>query len=155
VDAVGTQGGLRNVDAMAAGCVFCDVIDGSAEAHEVWRDEVAVAFLDRSPLFLGHTLVVPTRHVVTLPDLTVDEVGPLFERVRLIAAVMPSALDAAGTFVANNNVVSQSVAHLHVHVVPRRKGDGLRGFFWPRQRYAAGEAEAIASRLRDALAAGV
>lgn len=133
-------------------CVFCDVIEGRAEAFEVWRDDVAVAFLDRSPVFPGHTLVVPRRHVVTLPDLEPDEVGPLFERVRMLAAVMPDALDAHGTFVANNNIVSQSVAHLHVHVVPRRRKDGLRGFFWPRQKYAAGEADAIAQRLRGALA---
>jgi histidine triad (HIT) family protein len=128
------------------------VIEGRTEAHEVWRDEVVVAFLDRSPLFPGHTLVVPRRHVVTLPDLSPDDVGPFFERVRTIAAVMPTALDAHGTFVANNNVVSQSVAHLHVHVVPRRRKDGLRGFFWPRQKYADGEATEVAARLRDALA---
>lgn len=136
-----------------AACAFCSVVRGDAEAHVVWRDEVAVAFLDRSPLFPGHTLVVPTRHLLTIPDLTVDEVGPYFERVRAIATVMPAALGAQGTFVAANNVVSQSVAHLHVHVVPRTKGDGLRGFFWPRQRYAAGEAERVAETLRDALAA--
>ena len=134
-------------------CVFCDVIEGRAQAHEVWRDDVVVAFLDRSPVFPGHTLVVPRRHVVTLPDLSPDDVGPFFERVRTIAAVMPTALDAHGTFVANNNVVSQSVAHLHVHVVPRRRKDGLRGFFWPRQKYADGEATEVAARLRDALAA--
>ena len=134
-------------------CVFCDVIEGRTEAHEVWRDDVVVAFLDRSPVFPGHTLVVPRRHVVTLPDLSPDDVGPFFERVRKIAAVMPTALDAHGTFVAINNVVSQSVAHLHVHVVPRRRKDGLRGFFWPRQKYADGEATEVAARLRDALAA--
>jgi histidine triad (HIT) family protein len=134
-------------------CVFCDVIEGRTQAHEVWRDDVVVAFLDRSPVFPGHTLVVPRRHVVTLPDLPPDDVGPFFERVRTIAAVMPTALDAHGTFVANNNVVSQSVAHLHVHVVPRRRKDGLRGFFWPRQKYADGEATEVAARLREALAA--
>ncbi len=139
---------------MSAGCVFCDVVAGRSSAHEVWRDDVAVAFLDRSPLFRGHTLVVPVRHVVTLPELEPDEVGPYFERVRRIAAAMPEAYDAGGTFVANNNVVSQSVAHLHVHVVPRTRGDGLRGFFWPRQRYADGEAEQYAARLRHALTTG-
>ena len=133
--------------------MFCDIVRGSTEADVVWRDDVAVAFLDRSPLFHGHTLVVPLRHVLTLPDLDVAEVGPFFERVRLIAAAMPSALGAQGTFVANNNVVSQSVAHLHVHVVPRTRGDGLRGFFWPRQRYADGEAASIAEVLRRELAA--
>lgn len=114
-------------------------------------DDVCVAFLDRAPLFHGHTLVVPRRHVVTLPELAPDEVGPLFERVRRIAAAMPSALGCQGTFVAVNNIVSQSVAHLHVHVVPRTKGDGLRGFFWPRTRYAEGEAAAVAAALRDAV----
>jgi histidine triad (HIT) family protein len=142
---------LPNVLAMAAGCVFCDIVDATVPADEVWRDDVAVAFLDRSPLFRGHTLVVPVRHVVTLADLEPEEVGPYFRRVRAIAAAMPSAFGAGGTFVANNNVVSQSVAHLHVHVVPRTKGDGMRGFFWPRQKYAEGEAADHARRLRDAL----
>ena len=114
----------------------------------------AVAFLDRSPLFAGHTLVVPRRHVVTLADLDPAELGPYFERVQRIAAAVPVAVDAQGTFVANNNVVSQSVAHLHVHVVPRTKGDGLRGFFWPRRKYATGEAAAVAAALRAALDAG-
>lgn len=138
--------------ALNESCVFCQIVAGRADADEVWRDDVAVAFLDRSPLFAGHTLVVPTDHIVTLPEL--PDVGPFFERVQRIAAVMPSALDAQGTFVANNNIVSQSVAHLHVHVVPRTKGDGLRGFFWPRTRYDAGEAQTVAARLRTALDLG-
>jgi histidine triad (HIT) family protein len=122
-------------------------------AHEVWRDDVAVAFLDRSPLFPGHTLVIPTRHAITITDLAPHEIGPFFERVQLVATAVPAALGAQGTFVANNNVVSQSVAHLHVHVVPRTKGDGLRGFFWPRTRYGPGEAAAVGERLRVALVA--
>lgn len=120
-------------------CVFCSILAGQIEAHVVWDDEVSMAFLDAAPLFPGHTLVVPRRHVVTLGDLRPDEVGPLYERVRRLSAVMPGALGAQGTFVASNNIVSQSVPHLHVHVVPRTKGDGLRGFFWPRTRYADGE----------------
>lgn len=112
---------------------------------------MAIAFLDRSPLFRGHTLVVPRRHVLTLADLDRAVVGPLFERVQLIAASMPEAFGADGTFVANNNVVSQSVAHLHVHVIPRTRGDGLRGFFWPREKYAVGEADRYADRLRRVL----
>jgi histidine triad (HIT) family protein len=131
-------------------CVFCAIVAGERAAEIVHRDDVAVAFLDRTPLFPGHLLVVPTTHVVTLPDL--EDVGPFFERVQRMAAAVPLALGAQGTFVANNNVVSQSVPHLHVHVVPRTKGDGLRGFFWPRSRYAAGEAEAVADRLRTTLA---
>jgi histidine triad (HIT) family protein len=98
-------------------------------------------------------LVIPVRHVETLVDLARDEIGPYFERVHAIAAAIPEAFGAEGTFVANNNVVSQSVPHLHVHVVPRTRGDGLRGFFWPRSRYAEGEADAYAERLRRALAA--
>ncbi len=134
-------------------CTFCEIVAGRMAAHEVWRDDVAVAFLDIRPVFPGHVLVVPTGHVVTLPDLDPASVGPFFERVRRIAAAVPLALDAHGTFVANNNVVSQSVAHLHVHVVPRRRKDGLRGFFWPRQRYgddaeAAAVAATIAGQLR-------
>jgi histidine triad (HIT) family protein len=133
------------------GCVFCAIVTGEVDADIVLDDDVAVAFLDRSPLFQGHTLVVPRRHVVTLVDLDAAEIGPYFERVRRVAAAIPAALGAQGTFVANNNVVSQSVAHLHVHVVPRTKGDGLRGFFWPRQKYADGEAARTAEQLRAAL----
>jgi histidine triad (HIT) family protein len=105
-------------------------------------------------VFLGHVLVVPRAHVVTLADLPQRDVGPLFERVQLVSRVLPAALDAHGTFVAMNNVVSQCVAHLHVLVVPRRRKDGLRGFFWPRQRYAEGEAARYAAVIRDAIAAG-
>lgn len=135
------------------GCPFCAIVSGDAAAHEVLRDAVAVAFLDRRPVFPGHVLVVPVHHVVTLPDLPTHELGPFFERVQRLAAALPTALDAHGTFVAANNVVSQSVAHLHVHVVPRRRKDGLRGFFWPRQRYESDAvAEAVAAKIRDALA---
>jgi histidine triad (HIT) family protein len=137
------------------GCPFCAICDGDASAEVVMADEVAVAFLDRSPVFPGHVLVVPRQHVITLTDLPAESLGPFFERVQRVAAAMIPALEAHGTFVANNNIVSQSVAHLHVHVVPRRRRDGLRGFFWPRQRYADGEAEAIASLLRDAIIGGV
>jgi histidine triad (HIT) family protein len=135
----------------ASTCPFCGIIVGSDPADTVWSDEVAVAFLDRRPVFHGHTLVVPARHVVHLGDLPADQVGPYFRRVQLIAAIMPTALDAEGTFVAMNNVVSQSVPHLHTHVVPRRRGDGLRGFFWPRQRYVDEESEVVAGRLRFAV----
>jgi histidine triad (HIT) family protein len=135
-------------------CVFCEIIAGERPAHVVLDDEQAVGFLDARPVFKGHVLVAPRRHIVTLPDLPADATGPLFERVRLVSAAVPAALGAQGTFVALNNVVSQSVPHLHVHVVPRTKGDGLRGFFWPRQRYASEqEAADYAARIRDALAA--
>jgi histidine triad (HIT) family protein len=136
-----------------APCLFCAIADTSAPARVVMRDDIAVAFLDRSPVFKGHVLITPRRHVVTLADLDGALVGPLFQRVQLVAARMPEALDCEGTFVALNNVVSQSVAHLHVHVVPRRRKDGLRGFFWPRTRYESDEeADAYAERLFRALA---
>jgi histidine triad (HIT) family protein len=135
-----------------AGCVFCAIVAGEEDADVVYRDTVAVAFLDRRPLFPGHVLVVPTGHVDTLIELDVDDVGPFFTVVQRVAAAMPVALGAQGTFVAMNNVVSQSVRHLHVHVVPRTKGDGLRGFFWPRTKYGAGEAASVADKLRRALA---
>jgi histidine triad (HIT) family protein len=135
-------------------CVFCEIVAGRLAAHVVARDDSTVAFLDRSPVFKGHVLVVPCRHIDTLPDLATAEVGPLFEIVRRIALVMPAALDADGTWTANNNVISQSVPHLHVHVVPRRRGDGLRGFFWPRQKYVDDdEMAAYAARLASALTA--
>lgn len=136
----------------ATACVFCDIVEGADEDVVVYRDDVAVGFLDHSPLFPGHVLVVPTRHAVTLADLPADLVGPFFRRVQHMSARLPTLLGAQGTFVANNNVVSQSVAHLHVHVVPRTKGDGLRGFFWPRRRYERGEAAATAAELRSGLA---
>jgi histidine triad (HIT) family protein len=140
------------MDDHAAPCIFCEIITGSAPADIVWADERAVAFLDRRPLFRGHTLVVPAQHVVQLCDLPAADTGPFFRRVQMLATVMPEALGAGGTFVAMNNIVSQSVAHLHVHVVPRTKGDGLRGFFWPRHRYEEGEPAEFADRLRAALA---
>jgi len=136
-------------EAPTAPCVFCRIISGDESGEVVWDDDIAVGILDRRPLFHGHTLVVPRRHVVTLADLEPSEVGPFFRRVQLIASAMPEATGCPGTFVANNNVVSQSVAHLHVHVVPRVKGDGLRGFFWPRTTYAAGELETVGTRLRE------
>ncbi|MCX6520343.1 MAG: HIT family protein [Actinobacteria bacterium] len=136
---------------MDEGCVFCGIVAGTVAADVVLDDDVAVAFLDRSPVFKGHVLVVPRVHVVTLTDLATESIGPFFERVQRIARAVPSALDAHGTFVANNNIVSQSVAHLHVHVVPRRKRDGLRGFFWPREKYAAGEAARYADAIRTSL----
>jgi histidine triad (HIT) family protein len=129
-------------------CPFCAIVARASSADVVLDDDVAVAFLDRAPVFKGHVLVVPRDHVVTLAELDPELLGPFFARVQRISAVMPDALDADGTFVAMNNVVSQSVAHLHVHVVPRRRKDGLRGFFWPRQKYASGEADAYAEALR-------
>jgi histidine triad (HIT) family protein len=135
-------------------CIFCRIAAGEEAAALVYSDEDVVAFLDARPLFAGHTLVVPRDHVVTLADAPPGVLGPLMRVVQRVSAAMPEALGAQGTFIAENNVVSQSVPHLHWHVVPRTKGDGLRGFFWPRSRYESPQqAEEIAGRLRDALAA--
>lgn len=133
-------------------CVFCSIASGALPAHVVLDDDVAIAFLDVKPLFRGHVLVVPRAHVVALPDLDVASVGPLFARVQRVARAVPEAMGAQGSFVAMNNVVSQSVPHLHVHVVPRTKGDGLKGFFWPRTTYANDAAMAeTAAKIRSAL----
>ncbi len=133
-------------------CLFCDVVSGAMAVRTVASDEIAVAFLDRSPVFKGHVLVVPRRHVVTLADLERDLVGPFFTCVQRVSAAMPGALGCDGTFVAMNNVVSQSVPHLHVHVVPRTKGDKLKGFFWPRTKYASLTDQAeVGEKIRRAL----
>jgi histidine triad (HIT) family protein len=135
-----------------ASCVFCDILEKKLPAHVVLDDDVALAFLDRTPLFPGHVLVIPRSHVVTLPELEPAIVGAFFQRVQLLAAALPKALGAQGTFVANNNIVSQSVPHLHVHIVPRTKGDGLKGFFWPRKKYASdAEMADIADQIRATL----
>jgi histidine triad (HIT) family protein len=142
----------QNADVIEPPCPFCDAISGAMPVRTVMNDDVVIAFLDRRPVFKGHVLVVPKRHTVTLADLDADLVGGLFERVQRVSARMPKALGCDGTFVAINNVVSQSVAHLHVHVVPRRRKDGLRGFFWPRVKYESdAEADDYAQRLTDAL----
>ena len=134
------------------GCAFCAIAAGEAEAAVVFEDERALAFLDRRPLFHGHTLLIPRQHVELLPELPPAEVGPLFERVQLLARAVPEAMGAEGTFVAINNRVSQSVPHLHVHVVPRTSGDGLRGFFWPRHPYEDdAQLRAVQERVREAV----
>jgi histidine triad (HIT) family protein len=133
-------------------CVFCQIVAGEVPAFVVHDDGVTMAFLDVRPLFPGHTLLVPRDHHETLPDLPADLVVPLFTTAQRLATAMVDGLGAAGSFVAMNNTVSQSVPHLHVHVVPRNRKDGLRGFFWPRTKYADDtEAEAVAERLRAAL----
>ena len=140
---------------MVPACVFCSIVAGDTPAHTVLDDDVALGFLDIRPLFPGHVLVIPREHHVTLPDLPSDQVGPFFERVQRVAAAVPVAMDAQGSFVAMNNIVSQSVLHLHAHVAPRTKGDGLRGFFWPRTTYRDdAHAEEVAASIRAALASG-
>ena len=132
-------------------CLFCGIVAGAVPAQIVLDDDVAVAFLDARPVFKGHVLVVPREHYETLPDLPADLVGPLFTRVRRLSAAVLPAFGAQGSFVGLNNTVSQSVPHLHVHVVPRTRGDGLRGFFWPRDPYQSdAEREDYAARIRAA-----
>jgi histidine triad (HIT) family protein len=133
--------------------VICQIVSGELDAAVVARDDDVIAFLDHRPVFKGHVLVAPTRHVDTLLTLPSDLMVPLLTMTQRIAAAIVTALGAQGTFVAINNVVSQSIPHLHVHVVPRTKGDGLRGFFWPRTRYAAGEMEAYAELIRSEITA--
>lgn len=131
-----------------ADCLFCAIVAGSVPAFKVFDGPDGVAFLDIRPVFKGHVLVVPRDHIVTLPDLPAELLSGYFALVQRLAAAVPRALGAQGTFVAINNVVSQSVPHLHNHVVPRTKGDGLRGFFWPRTKYASDdEARSYAERI--------
>ncbi len=132
-------------------CVFCQIIAGEVPGHLVLETDDLAAFLDTRPLFKGHVLLVPRTHVETLPDLPADQRDGFLEAAQRLATAVKDGLGAQGSFVAINNTVSQSVPHLHLHVVPRTKGDGLRGFFWPRTKYAEGEAESYAARLREAL----
>lgn len=134
--------------------MFCEIISGEQSAHLVWRDDEVVAFLDHAPLFEGHVLVCPVSHHETLADLPAAELEHYYGTVQRVSACLPEVLGAQGSFVATNNVVSQSVPHLHTHVVPRSRGDGLRGFFWPRTRYRDdGRAEEVAGAIAAALRA--
>ncbi len=136
----------------APDCVFCAIVTGERSAAIVTRDEASVAFLDARPLFKGHVLVVPVAHTGTLLDLPPPAIGPFFAAVQRIARAVEMGLGADGTFVAMNNKVSQSVPHLHTHVIPRRRKDGLRGFFWPREPYQDdAERDDFAARIRAAL----
>ena len=131
--------------------VICQIVSGELDAAVVWRSDEIVAFLDHRPVFKGHVLISPVRHVDSLLDLPPELMIPLFTTAQRVAAAVVDALGAQGSFVAINNVVSQSVPHLHMHVVPRTKGDGLRGFFWPRTSYAEGEIEEYAKLIAEAL----
>jgi histidine triad (HIT) family protein len=134
-------------------CVFCDVVTRKVEAEIVFEDDCCLAFLDHRPIFPGHTLLVPREHHETLGDLPEALVQPFFMDARLLAVAVERAMDAKGTFVAINNKVSQSVPHLHVHVVPRRPKDGLRGFFWPRRKYKnEAESRSAADAIRSTIA---
>jgi len=134
-------------------CAFCEIIRGEVQSYGVFEDEVSLAFLDHRPLFPGHCLLVPRDHIETLADLPPALITPLFSNAKLLARAVEQALEAEGSFVAINNRVSQSVPHLHIHIVPRRKGDGLRGFFWPRQPYKDQEAvHKMQNAIRSAVA---
>lgn len=130
------------------GCVFCKIVAGTIPANVVYEDKNVIAFLDIDPLFPGHVLLCPREHYSTLTDLPVALAGPMMEKAQVMAAAVETAVDAEGTFVAINNRVSQLVPHLHIHVVPRRRKDGLRGFFWPRHQY---KDEGAREAVRDAI----
>jgi histidine triad (HIT) family protein len=136
----------------AAACLFCKIATREVPARLVFEDEISLAFLDHRPVFPGHCLLIPKVHYETLTDLPEDLIGPLFKRAQLLARAVESAMQAHGTFVAMNNRVSQSVPHFHVHIVPRRRKDGLKGFFWPRYPYPDDEAaDAVQLAIRQAL----
>lgn len=134
--------------AVNGGCVFCDIAARMVAAQLVYDDENSLAFLDSHPLFPGHVLLCPREHYVTLLDLPAGLIGPLFATAQLLARAVENAVDAEGTFIAINNRVSQTVPHLHIHIVPRRRRDGLKGFFWPRQHYKDDQAR---EAVRDAI----
>ncbi len=135
-------------------CLFCRIVTREATARLVFEDEISLAFLDHRPVFPGHCLLIPKLHYETLADLPAELIGPFFKHAQLLSRAVESAMEAHGTFVAMNNRVSQSVSHLHVHIVPRRRKDGLKGFFWPRYPYQSDEAgDAVRLAIRHALAA--
>jgi histidine triad (HIT) family protein len=135
-------------DAGADDCAFCAIASGETDAHVVFEDDVSLAFLDNRPLFEGHSLLIPREHLETIWDLPDGLLATLFANARLLSQAVRDAMDAQGAFIASNNVVSQSVPHFHVHVVPRNRKDGLRGFFWPRTKY---DSDAHAKRSADAV----
>ncbi|MBZ5578593.1 MAG: HIT family protein [Acidobacteriia bacterium] len=138
---------------MPAECLFCQIAAQARGAAVVFEDLRCLAFLDHRPLLPGHVLLIPKSHIETLADLPATEIGPLFGNAQRLARAMEEALGAEGSFVAINNRVSQSVPHLHIHVVPRRRKDGLKGFFWPRGKYGCEEEmEAVRAKLEQALA---
>ena len=135
-------------------CLFCKIVTSEGAARLVFEDEISLAFLDHRPVFPGHCLLIPKDHYETLSDFPTCLTGPFFKNAQLLARAVEAAMEAEGTFVAMNNRVSQSVPHLHVHVVPRRRKDGLKGFFWPRHPYPTeADAAAVQSAVRDAIAA--
>ena len=134
-------------------CAFCRIASSDLDSVRVFEDENTVAFLDHRPLFPGHCLLITRQHLRTITDLPPALLASVFANVRALAVAVQNAMSAEGTFIAINNIVSQSVPHFHVHIVPRRKGDGLHGFMWPRHKYSsAAEAEAVGKKIRDEIA---
>jgi len=134
-------------------CKFCQIASRALSSAIVFEDSISLAFLDNRPLFPGHTLLIPKQHFEALEDLPADLIGAFFENVQRLARAVESGMNAEGSFVAINNRVSQSVPHLHIHIVPRSKKDGLRGFFWPRRKYeSADEMERVRAGVRGAIA---
>ena len=133
-------------------CVFCRIVEGSLDSPVVFEDDATLGFLDHRPIFPGHVLLIPKKHFETLVDLPSTLISPFFGNVQMIARAVETAMEAEGTFVAMNNRVSQSVPHLHVHVVPRRRKDGLKGFFWPRTKYIdETQINDVKTRIRSAI----
>ena len=144
---------MKFIPKLDENCTFCKIIRGSIPSHKVFEDDISLAFLDHRPLFAGHCLFIIKSHLETLSDLPAELVGPLFLNVRLLSRAVIQGMNAEGSFVAVNNRVSQSVPHFHVHIVPRRKGDGLKGFFWPRRAYKdADEIDRTLRALHSAIA---
>jgi histidine triad (HIT) family protein len=137
---------------MPSTCLFCKIASGELAAPVVFEDDQSLAFLDHRPLFSGHCLLIPRVHVETMGDLPKDRIGPLFTMAQTLCRAVEEALGAEGSFLAINNRVSQSVPHLHIHIVPRHKKDGLRGFFWPRGKYRdESDAEAVRLAIHNAV----
>lgn len=133
-------------------CVFCQIVAGKVPAEIVVENNEALAFLDKSPLQHGHVLLIPKLHIETLDQLPPEQSGDFFKMTQMISMAVERGLDAEGTFIALNNKVSQSVPHIHMHIVPRKKGDGLKGFFWPRKKYTSDDhMTETASKIREAL----
>jgi len=142
---------VKENDETAEGCLFCRIVARELAAKIVFEDAISLAFLDHRPLFSGHCLLVTKEHYATLYDLPADLIGPLFLNAQMLAQTVQLAMQADGTFVAMNSIVSQSVPHFHIHIVPRKRGDGLRGFFWPRHKATEEELAAVQATLLAAL----
>ena len=128
-------------------CKFCEIVKGDLDSFVIFDDEISLGILDHRPLFPGHVLLIPKMHYITLGDLPEDLIGLFFTNVQLLSKAVEQGMQSQGTFVAMNNRVSQAIPHLHVHIVPRSKGDGLRGFFWPRQKYSSEEHKTKVQRI--------